>query len=119
MDHAALGGAGQGVGVSSFEAALNLLREQRRAVKDVRWAIINDHELARTDAGHRSDLLAQTLAEQGQLTAAIDLLEEVEAGTLVVVDAALSPGPAARGEPPPRPARAHGLIKRFRPEGQA
>jgi len=109
--------------VSSFEAALNLLREQRRAVKDVRWAIINDHDLAKSDPGHRSDLLAQTQAEQGQLTAAIELLEKVEAGDLLIVDASTA---AARPEPAPDPAaidprrvRQTGLIKRFVPEGRA
>lgn len=110
--------------MKSFEAALNLLREERRVVKDTRWAILRDHELAQTDPGHRNDLLTQTQAEQGQLTAAIELLEKVEAGELMVMDAALAAGMATLGSkaqvevsaPPPR---AQGLIKRFRPEGQA
>ena len=109
--------------MSRSEAALNLWREERRVVKDTRWAILSDHELARTDPGHRNDLLAQTQAEQGQLTAAIDLLSQVEAGAVRVVDAASAagspePAPEAAGIDP-RPVRAQGLIKRFTPEGRA
>ena len=70
----------------SFEAALNLLREQRRVVTDMRWDILRDEDLKRSDPEHRNQLLAQTQAEQTQLSAAITLLERVvEAGGAVVL----------------------------------
>lgn len=69
----------------AFEAALNLLREQQRAVLDVRRQIMSDAELKAEDPVHHHRLLVQTLAEVGQLGAAIRALEAVEAGRILVV----------------------------------
>lgn len=71
-----------------YEAALNTLREERRAVAAARAALLRDDDLRRTDGRHRSQLLAQTMMELAELSRAIALLERAQAGDLVVVDAA-------------------------------
>ena len=104
--------------MSGFEAALNLLREQRRTVKDVRWDIIRDEALKREDSAHHHQLLIQTQAEQTQLSSAITLLERVEAGDAVVVARGDVPGLAsaltqAKNDPLKRRApRQHGLVRK-------
>ncbi len=91
MDEGGLPHVRPGVDVSrvpeagAFEAALNLMREQQRAVLDVRRQIMSDAELKAEDPVHHHRLLVQTLAEVGQLGAAIRTLEAVEAGRIVVV----------------------------------
>lgn len=69
----------------AFEAALNLLREQQRAVLDVRRQIMSDAALKAEDPVHHHRLLVQTLAEVGQLGAAVRTLEAAEAGRVIVV----------------------------------
>jgi len=69
--------------VSIYEAALNLLREERRAVQDIRNAILKDDALKAEDPAHRSQLLTQTMNEITQLLAAISVLERLDSGALV------------------------------------
>lgn len=84
-----------------FEAALNLLREQVRAVADVRRQIMADRALRLEDPRHHHALLVQTMAEMGQLGRAISTLEAVSAGRIVVVPAAgVSPQVKAADLPP-------------------
>lgn len=111
MDHAALDGGGSGVAVSQFEAALNRLAEERLAVAEVRRQVLEDRELAASDPGHRRDLLAQTRAELAQLDAALDLLRQVQAGTVTVCEAAADGAEVDRPDPPRR-WRDTGLVKR-------
>ena len=79
MDVSRIGEAG------AFEAALNLLREQRRAVLDVRRQIMSDEALRAEDPVDHHRLLVQTLAEVAQLDAAIRTLEAAAAGRIIVV----------------------------------
>ncbi len=79
MDVSRLGEAG------AFEAALNLLREQQRAVLDVRRQIMSDEALRAEDPVDHHRLLVQTLAEVGQLGRAIRTLEAVQAGRIVAL----------------------------------
>lgn len=58
-----------------FEAALNCLMEERRAVQAARSGILRDQEMAARHPGERHQLLAQTQREIGQLTDAIALLQ--------------------------------------------
>lgn len=105
--------------MSMYEAALNTLREERRAVSAARAQLLRDEDLRRADPQHRNQLLAQTMAELAQLSRAITLLERVQAGDLVEMDL---PGPAAAPPPTerrPPPPRQTGLIRKFRPEGRA
>lgn len=73
-----------GVAADPYEAALNLLREQRRAVTDVRRQIASDEALRAEDPRHQHALMVQTLAEIGQLGAAIKLLEAASQGRVEV-----------------------------------
>lgn len=105
--------------MSMYEAALNTLREERRAVSAARAQLLRDEDLRRDEPQHRNQLLAQTMAELAQLSRAITLLERVQAGDLVEMDL---PGPAAAPPPTerrPPPPRQTGLIRKFRPEGRA
>jgi len=104
--------------VSQFEAALNTLREERRAVSAARAQLLRDEDLRRADPQHRNHLLAQTMAELAQHSRAITLLERVQAGDLVEMDLPLTlpSGPMA---PTSSPVRQTGLIRKFRPEGRA
>lgn len=72
---------------NSVQAALNLLREQLRAVADTRRQILMDRDLERDDPDHRRQLLIQTRIELGEIARAVGLLERVEAGTLIEVPA--------------------------------
>lgn len=106
-----MAGARQGVVVSTFEAALNRLKEERLAVADIREQVLRDDALKATDPAHRRQLLAQTLLELGQLGRAIDLLARVQGGELVEMDL---PEPIIR---PPAPPRQTALIRRVQPMG--
>lgn len=66
-----------------MQAALNILREQRRAVMDVHRQILSDAALKAEDPAHWRQLAGQANAEAGELTAAITLLEKVMDGRLV------------------------------------
>lgn len=102
-----------------YEAALNTLREERRAVAAARGQLLRDEDLRQADPRHRDQLLAQTMAELAQLSRAITLLERVQAGDLVEMglpEPAPPPAPLDRRPPAPRQT---GLIRRFRPEGRA
>lgn len=94
-----MAGSRQGVGVTEriggsagfaprFEAAINLLREERRASVEVRRTILRDRDLAEADPGHHNALLVQTLKEVGQITRAISILERLESGDLVECETA-------------------------------
>lgn len=97
--------------MSTFEAALNRLKEERLAVADARQHIMRDEALKASDPDHRRQLLAQTLLELGQLGRAIDLLARVQSGELVEMDL---PEPIVR---PPAPPRQTALIRRVQPIG--
>ncbi len=77
-------------GAGPFEAALNLLREQRRAVADVRQQIMSDAGLKAEDPKHHHALLVQTLAEIGQLGQAINTLVAVADGRVVIAPEVVS-----------------------------
>lgn len=103
---------GRDVAVATmFEAALNLLREELRAVTAARRAIMSDRDLAAEDPRHRQQLLTQTMAEIGQHSRAIHLLERVASGDLVEMDmpdpVAMRPFVPSAGE-----VRDHGLFRR-------
>lgn len=100
--------------VSEYEAALNRLREERLAVRDIREAILADEGLKASDAAHRRQLLSQTLLELAQLGRAIDLLTRLEAGEVLVVEVTEA-GPGDVFDVPEIP-RQSGLIRRFRAE---
>lgn len=68
-----------------MQAALNILREQRRAVLDVHRQLLNDRALEVEDPAHRRQLLAQSMAEHRELSEAISLIERVTDGRLVEV----------------------------------
>lgn len=74
------------VAVNHFEAALNVLREELRAVTAARRAILSDRELAAAESVHHQQLLKQTMAEMAQHARAISLLERVAAGELVEME---------------------------------
>lgn len=74
---------GAAVGVRRFEAALNLLREEGRAVAAMRAAVQADEDLRADDPDHRCRLLVQAAAEAAQIALAVRVLERVEAGELV------------------------------------
>ena len=93
-----------------FEAALNLLREQQRAVAAVRRQILADNDLRREDPGHRQDLLTQTLREIGQLSEAVTVLERVQAGLSPYAVARV--GPRVVGADLPPAERVSGLTAR-------
>jgi|GEM_PF-2315649 len=76
-----------------MQAALNILREQRRAVLDVHRQLLNDRALEVEDPAHRRQLLAQTMAEQRELSEAISLIERVMDGRLVEVAGKERPAP--------------------------
>ncbi|WP_426036475.1 hypothetical protein [Brevundimonas sp. DC300-4] len=73
--------------MNQYEAALNRLKEERLAVRDIREAILADDALKASDPAHRRQLLSQTLLELGQLARAIDVLTRLETGELVEMDA--------------------------------
>lgn len=100
--------------MSQFEAALNLLREERLAVTAARGQILRDVVLEADDRAHRDQLLAQTMAEMAQISRAITLLERVQSGELVEMD---MPPPTRRGPVPDEgpPPRQTGLIRKFKP----
>lgn len=100
-----------------FEAALNLLREERRAVEGVRAALMRDEDLRQSDPAHRDQLLVQTRAELAQITRAIALLSRVAAGELVEMEAPDAGPGFTLGERGPPPARASALIRRVQPQG--
>lgn len=97
--------------MSQFEAALNLLREERRAVMAARSQIMRDEDLKRADPGHRGSLLAQTMAELAQLARAITLLERVQSGDLVEMDLPAPPPTAPLVARAPE-MRMTGLVRR-------
>ncbi|MGH7021288.1 MAG: hypothetical protein ACREEY_15515 [Brevundimonas sp.] len=74
-----------------MQAALNILREQRRAVLDVHRQILNDDALKVEDAAHWRQLAGQASAEAGELMAAITLLEKVMDGRLIEEPGAMLP----------------------------
>ncbi|HAL06365.1 MAG TPA: hypothetical protein DCP26_03275 [Brevundimonas sp.] len=76
-----------------MQAALNILREQRRAVLDVHRQLLRDHALEAEEPAHRRQLLAQTLAEQRELSEALTLIERVMDGRLVEVAGEARPAP--------------------------
>lgn len=101
---------------STFQAPLNLLREELRAVTAARRAILSDRDLAAADPRHHQDLLAQTLTEMAEHSRAIRLLERVADGELVEMDL---PDPAMSRPfvQAPRETRQTGLIRRTRQTG--
>lgn len=105
-----------GVAVNRFEAALNLLREEARAVAARRVEIQRDEDLRAEDPDHRCRLLAQAAAETAQIAAAVRVLERAEAGELVDITI---PPPVGWTPSGPRRADLSGLarplIKRGRP----
>ncbi len=107
-----------GVDVSKFEAALNLLREELRAVTAARRAILSDRDLAAEDPVHQQQLLKQTMAEIAQHSRAISLLERVADGVLVEMDV---PDPVMSRPfvQAPRVARQTALIRRVDAGGRA
>lgn len=114
-----MAGVRPGVDVSMYEAALNTLREERRAVSAARAQLLRDEDLRLSDPQHRSQLLAQTMAELAQLSRAITLLERVQSGDLVEMDLPEPGPPPAPYERKPAPPRQTGLIRKFRPGGRA
>ena len=101
-----------------YEAALNLLREQRRAVTDVRRQIASDEALRAEDPRHQHALMVQALAEIGQLGAAIQLLDAAADGRVTVLpDAVARPSVAAADLPPVQ--RVSGLSPSFARPGVA
>jgi hypothetical protein len=76
-----------------MQAALNILREQRRAVVDVHRQILNDAALKAEDPAHWRQLAGQANAEAGELTAAITLLEKVMDGRVVEEPGVVTPAP--------------------------
>lgn len=101
--------------MSQFEAALNRLKEERLAVRDIREAILADEGLRASDPAHRRQLLAQTLLELAQLGRAIDLLAGIEAGTILIsarTDVGL---PDDEAPDVPEIPRQTGLIRRCQP----
>jgi len=76
-----------------MQAALNILREQRRAVLDVHRQLLNDRALEVEDPAHRRQLLAQSMAEHRELSEAISLIERVTDGRLVEVAGKEQPAP--------------------------
>lgn len=71
--------------MSQFEAALNLLREELRAVADTRRQILRDGDLERADPLHREQLLGQTMRELDQLSRAVGVLDRLQRGDLIEV----------------------------------
>ncbi|RZJ19109.1 MAG: hypothetical protein EON91_02630 [Brevundimonas sp.] len=57
------------------EASLNVLREERRRVREARAAAMADDDLRRDDPAYRQALLTQMLVELTQLDGSIQLLE--------------------------------------------
>jgi hypothetical protein len=101
--------------VSDYEAALNRLKEERLAVRDIREAILADEDLRASDPAHRRQLLAQTLLELAQLGRAIDLLTGLQSGDLVVTERAdVGVAEVDRPDVPDVP-RQTGLIRRCQP----
>jgi len=97
-----MAGPRSGVGVS-VEAALNLCREELRAVVDVRLAVLNDEALKKADPGHRDDLLKQSRREIQQLSRAIGILDRIQTGELIEADmVAPLPPLRVRAEAPAR-----------------
>jgi hypothetical protein len=99
------------VAENHFEASLNVLREELRAVTAARRAILSDRELAATDGVHHQQLLKQTMAEMAQHARAISLLERVVAGDLVEM-ALPDPVPSPAFVKAPRPVRQTALVRR-------
>ena len=93
-----------------MQAALNLLREERRAVIERLAAIETDAVLKVEDAAHWRQLRTQARLEVGQIARAIDGLERIESGALREAEGRLLAPP-----PPPGP-RQTGL--RARPDGE-
>lgn len=94
-------GVGSGLYAPRFEAALNLMREERRAAVEARLTILRDRDLEMSQPGHHHQLLVQTMREIGQLTRAIDVLDRMERGELIeeALAAALPPIRARRDAP--------------------
>lgn len=84
-----------------YEAALNLLREQRRAVTDVRRQIASDEALRAEDPRHQHALMVQALAEICQLGAAIRLLEAANDGRVTVLPETVARPRVAAADLPP------------------
>jgi len=99
------------VAENHFEASLNLLREELRAVTAARRAILSDRELAATDGVHHQQLLKQTMAEMAQHARAISLLERVVSGELMEM-ALPDPVPSPAFVQAPRPVRQTALVRR-------
>jgi hypothetical protein len=94
-----------------FEASLNVLREELRAVTAARRAILSDRDLAAEDGVHHQQLLKQTMAEMAQHARAISLLERVAAGELVEM-ALPDPVPPPAFVQAARPVRQTALVRR-------
>lgn len=74
-----------------MQAALNILREQRRAVLDAHRQILNDDALKAEDPAHWRQLAGQASAEASELMAAISVLERLHDGRLVEEPGAMLP----------------------------
>lgn len=70
-----------------------MIRCGKRAVLDVHRQLLRDHALEAEDPAHRRQLLAQTLAEQRELSEALTLIERVMDGRLVEVAGEARPAP--------------------------
>lgn len=97
-----------------MQAALNLLREERRAVIERLAAIEADAGLRADDGAHWRQLRSQARLEIGQIGRAIDVLERIEGGALREVEGRLLAAP-----PPPPGPRQTGLRARPDYEGRA
>ena len=91
-----------------FEAALNLLREQRRGVEETRRLVMADDDLRTEDPRHRQALLDQMLAEIAQLSEATAVLERLQAGEAAYPDA--PDGPCVASADLPAMQRVSGLM---------
>lgn len=106
--------------MSTYEAALNRLKEERMSVGDARAAIARDNDLKAEDIDHWRQLMSQTWRELTQLGAAIDALTMLSDGRAVLASSAVEP--CSCGDVPDIPAqgsarRDQGLIRKTAPIG--
>ena len=98
------------IGEPPFEAALNLLREEGRAVKDRVMEIRRDEALKAEAPAHRLQLLDQALAEMRQIGRAVSVLEAIQADDGLMPALHASPRPVAMEMA--LPARVSGLARK-------
>lgn len=104
--------------MSTYEAAINLLREERRGVAEARRTLMRDEDLRQSAPAHRRQLLAQTQAEIVQLGRALDVLIALQDGDLVMANLDDRPVPlpvVGAWTPSLKPLCGKALVKRFVP----